>query len=324
MAPQLVFGLRTLRFGLLFCVFYLLVMSMAVNAQPGGVMGLRFTNIPPVAPTFGGQSSYMFEELRSIDDVDVVWIGSSHAYRTFDPRFFADRGVSTFNMGTSGQTPINTYFLIDHFLDDVRPRAVVMEVYWNVLTWDGVESTLDIVANGVPAPWILRMAVATRDIRAVNSFIRRLVDIRRPQLEEVQPTLFVGDTYVDRGFVEKDPAFVGDRTWPQGHLDVRARQLLYLERTVDLVVKRGIPLLLITQPLPQSTLDAITNESDLYASVEEIADRHDVPYVDFNGLVALDDTADFFDAHHLSQRGVLKFLPAVYDKMVEWGLISAR
>ena len=47
--------------------------------------------------------------LRKIDadttiNIDVLVLGSSHAYRGFDPRIFKKAGIKLFNFGSSGQT----------------------------------------------------------------------------------------------------------------------------------------------------------------------------------------------------------------------------
>ena len=47
-----------------------------------------------------------FQEAASSQNIDVLILGSSHAYRGFDTRIFAEQGIRAFNLGTSAQTPI--------------------------------------------------------------------------------------------------------------------------------------------------------------------------------------------------------------------------
>ena len=47
-------------------------------------------------------------EASSRRGADVLFLGSSHAYRTFDPRLFAERDIEVVNLGSSIQTPLQS------------------------------------------------------------------------------------------------------------------------------------------------------------------------------------------------------------------------
>ncbi|NHW60088.1 hypothetical protein HA378_33495, partial [Escherichia coli] len=72
---------------------------------------------------------------------------SSHAYRGFDTRVFSKNGISSFNLGSSSQSPINTQVLLKQYLDRIKPKMIVYEVYAGTLSADGVESSLDMLSN---------------------------------------------------------------------------------------------------------------------------------------------------------------------------------
>ena len=69
------------------------------------------------------------KEARISDGVDVLILGSSHAYRGFDVRIFGEAGYKTFNLGSSSQSPIQTYLLLKRYLDLLKPKLVIYEVY---------------------------------------------------------------------------------------------------------------------------------------------------------------------------------------------------
>ena len=60
-------------------------------------------------------------ELKKTHDVDILFLGSSHTYRGFDPRIFARHGFHTFNLGSSSQSPIQTEILLKRYLDKLNP-----------------------------------------------------------------------------------------------------------------------------------------------------------------------------------------------------------
>src|SRR5690606_12876278 len=63
-----------------------------------------------------GSSYIRFQEVKKYNNVDIVFIGSSHAYRGFDPRIFKKAGYSSFNMGSTAQTPVQTKYLLEQYI----------------------------------------------------------------------------------------------------------------------------------------------------------------------------------------------------------------
>ena len=320
-APEIgAFVKRAVGFTLLLVAAYVLVLFVAVNTVPGGIPGLGYTNVPAESPTRGGPSWFTHREVGEHTDLDIVWVGSSHAYRTFDPRFFDRYGVRTFNLGSTAQTPLNTYYVLRDHLDRLRPRVVVFEMYWTTLEWDGTESALDLISNFDPTRNLARMAVATRDIRIVNAYLRRLFDVRdRPDPE---PNLWEGDTYIGRGFVEKAADFEASRRWDLDSIRVSPRQLDYLDRTISLILDAGVDIVVIVQPLPPHALAAIGNRAEIDAALQDLASGRRVPYIDFNESMVLDSARHFFDAHHLNQAGLAEFLPVLLDRLVNLGVVN--
>ena len=87
------------------------------------------------------------KEAKETKNPDILFLGSSHAYRGLDPRIFAEEGITSFNLGSSSQTPINTQVLLHQYLDQIQPKMVIYEVYAGTLTSDGVESSLDLLIS---------------------------------------------------------------------------------------------------------------------------------------------------------------------------------
>src|SRR3972149_6768649 len=46
-------------------------------------------------------------EFDRTQNYDLIFLGSSHCYRCFDPFVFQKFGLTTYNLGSSSQTPIN-------------------------------------------------------------------------------------------------------------------------------------------------------------------------------------------------------------------------
>ena len=99
-------------------------------------------------------------------------------------------------------------------------------------------------------------------------------------------------------------------------------QLKYLSRALTLLRERDVKALLVWAPVTSAHLDGVTNLEDVRSQMMQIAKAQDVPFVDLNHRVALDDRLDFFDADHLNQRGVDKVMPVFADVLSELHLLG--
>jgi hypothetical protein len=76
-----------------------------------------------------GYAYSRLEEVKNYSNIDILFIGSSHAYRGFDPRIFEKNGLKTFNLGTSAQTPLQTEILLNRYLEKLNPKMIIYDVY---------------------------------------------------------------------------------------------------------------------------------------------------------------------------------------------------
>ena len=145
--------------------------SMAIANEVRASMGRRY-----------GQDT-LGEHFRTFDTIcsatqerqDAVIIGSSHAYRGYDPFVFQERGHKVFNLGSSAQTPLNTYPLIQQYLDSAHCPMLIYDVYEGSFTNTGLESTADLTQNQPSDAAALDMAWAIRDLRGLNMMALRML-----------------------------------------------------------------------------------------------------------------------------------------------------
>lgn len=142
-------------------------------------------------------------EADTTQNIDVLFLGSPHAFRGFDPRIFEKAGFRSFNLGSPSQTPFQTKLLLEKYLDQLNSAYVVFEVYPATFQNDGVESSLDLMANMEGFGNSFTMVRAVPHVRTVNALI---YDGFREQLnlnQGFEEGLTAGqDTYVPQGFVE--------------------------------------------------------------------------------------------------------------------------
>lgn len=295
---------RLLLFAVLLAGLYVLALAWLARAGAGVQEWARdAARIPVRVAEPRGDTTLRFREIETYHDLDLLFVGSSHCYRSFDPRFFAARGWSAFNAGSTAQSPVNSYFLLRRYLDTLRPRVLVFEVYWGVLELDGVESLLDLCCSTDPRIDLFLMAVATNSASGMTGYLLDRFD-PRPRPEGVA-ALEPGDRYLCGGFVEKDPSFVAEQHFPDpGPVEIRPHQMMFLRWILRLARGHGIPTVLVVQPVPSEHLRRITNREGYLSRLRSLADREGSCLLDFNDLMSLDDRGDFVDGDHLNQKGV--------------------
>lgn len=253
-----------------------------------------------------GGYGHMFsriEEIHKIKNVDILFLGSSHAYRGFDPRIFLKYGITSFNLGSSSQSPIQTNLLLKRYLDSIHPRLIVYEVYPGTFSSDGVESSLDIIANDRIDFYTAQMALAENHIKVYNATIFALLNQNILHSTDYKEERRKGDdVYIDGGFVERKLSFYKKIKYRNTYWDFNSIQFEYFARNIDLIKSKSIRLLLIQAPITPEKYWSYLNNNEFDDKISSYG-----AYINYNKELYLDDSLYFYDAHHLNQNGVEVF-----------------
>jgi hypothetical protein len=228
-------------------------------------------------------------------------------------------------MGTTGQTPLNSYYLLKHYFDQLKPKLVVLELYFNVMDRDGLESLYDLSANMPYYPELLEMAVAVGNPHGLNEVTAKwIADITgtEPFIKQVE---MEGEVYIPGGYVEFTvPSEYDD----EDQKPVESREVIpldyqldYIEKIIHYVKKRNARIILVSQPVSSRLFKSVKNYQEISQTFSRIAQKHGVPYWDFNLLLPL-PVAYFQDDDHLSVPGVKRFNQSFLDTLSQRGLID--
>ena len=253
------------------------------------------------------------EEVKQTDGVDILFLGSSHAYRGFDPRIFEAQGYRVFNLGSSSQSPFQTRILLNRYLDRLHPKHVVYEVYPGAMELDGVESAVDVISNDTLDAYAWEMLRDVPHIKVANTLLYVwLLDLwgGRQEFQEASYKPEGKDTYISGGYVQK-----GDVPYPFPHLpkrdwDIHAEQLHTFEVILSDLEARGIPVTLVYAPITSMAYRSYSNQNVYDSIYQQLGNYHN-----FNGKLPLVDSLHFYDAHHLNQKGVEIFNRALLDSL---------
>jgi hypothetical protein len=249
----------------------------------------------------------MYSRLRDLDttsNIDILFLGSSHSYRSFDTRIFYLDGLSTFNLGSSFQTPIQTEYLVEMYLNQLNPQLVVIETSSASFCDTGVESSLDIISNSKINLYSLKLAARTNRLIVYNTLLYSLYrDIFYKEKEVfVQNSRRNNDTYIKGGFVEKDLSTFGYRHYKDKDWSFNEKQFTAFARLIKLLNKQNIEFLMVQAPITSSLYNSYSNNFEFDNRLAQFG-----TYLNFNDLNFLDDSIHFYDDNHLNQTGVTIF-----------------
>ena len=285
---------NTILFLLFTSLFYITVLFIWGRYAPS----ILKSNINYRIGSYGHMYSRL-SEIKNYGNVDILFLGSSHAYRGFDTRIYSENGYKTFNLGSSSQTPAQTKVLLNRYLDDLRPKKVIYEVYPPTFSIDGVESSLDIIANDINDSHSLEMALKINNIKTYNTliygFIRDFLGLNKSYSE---PTIKGNDKYISGGYVEKELSFYHPTEFEEQEITLRDYQLESFLEIVQILKVKDIELVLVFAPIPKVNYNSYINTNYFDSVMKSYSS-----YYNFNKMIYLNDSLHFYDSHHLNQNG---------------------
>jgi hypothetical protein len=254
---------------------------------------------------FAGHMHSRIQEVQSVKNVDILFAGPSHAYRGFDTRIFLDSGYTSFNLGSSSQSPIQTRILFKRYLDTLNPKLVVLEACPMTFTLDGVEASLDIIANDRKDWETIKLALSHNHMKVYNSLIYSCYREWLGRNANYEERITKGeDTYISGGYVEKQMEYYegSEASSDKQRWEFDNKQIDAFADMISLLNDRNIPFILVEAPITRARYNSYENNYEF----SDLMKQHG-PYYNFNGMIELDDKLHFYDQDHLNQNGVRLF-----------------
>jgi hypothetical protein len=162
--------LRLLKQFVLFLVFVIPTYGLFIIVWGETMPGIFKKNLSFFPGGYGHLNSRI-KEIPQHPNVDILVLGSSHAYRGFDTRIFEKYGYSMFNLGSSSQTPVQTQVLLHRYLELLSPKLIIYEVNPMLFNSDGIEASLDLLANDEVDRHSAEMALIQNHIKIYNTLV---------------------------------------------------------------------------------------------------------------------------------------------------------
>ena len=269
------------------------------------------------------------------DNLDIVFLGSSHSYCTFDPEIIDSKlGTSSYQLGMPLQHLDSTYYTMREVLNYQHPQLAVVEVYWDMLD-DEFELTqagylFQVMKNkDLEKEYINEVFPLAEKVKYLNSSMRYQADYFAYRTSELKKSIesrfgvtmpatqrqegteeyrSKGYTYCDYNMLpdefDKTNQFKGldGAQWQPDETQVK-----YLTKLVELCRDNNVDVIFVTAPIANVSMDYIKNYNLIHDKVQEIANTLNVPYLDYNyinGENNLLTNDNFRDDAHLNHSGV--------------------
>lgn len=251
-----------------------------------------------------GHTFTRLKELKKVKNVDVLFLGSSHVFRGFDNRIFEKAGYSSFSIASNGQTPIQSFFYLEKYIDSLNPKVVVFEVCPFILSRDGVEGSLVVLSNDKIDLNYSKLALKQNHLKIYNtllfSFYQDLLFNEKSKFNEKIKDK--KDTYIEGGYVENELTFYKPVTIDKKEWKYDENIFNAVSEIAKLLKRKEIKLIFVQAPVTFDLYNSYLNNSAFDAKISEYGQ-----YYNFNETHKWNDTLDFQDFHHLNRIGVEKF-----------------
>ena len=268
-----------------------------------------------------------WNEFYSIDEtknVNIIFLGSSHCYRSFIPSVFDSiNNISSFNLGSSSQTPQTSYFVLKEALRYKKVDKVILEVYsGSISTFDNFANALlnfDMIKSiDVKVPLMLTADNYTDMLEAIlpayryNNYLSTLyknIEVKDVSVSEDGLTM----KYSDKGYVKTiaGSSFVFKSNFDSVIIDrtqFSDKNINSISMISEMCKENNIELILVTQPLNPNYYRSIKNYSVFHNTIDSIAINNNIKYIDGNYHPEIGLThKDFYDTGHMLYSGAVKF-----------------
>ena len=248
--------------------------------------------------------------------VDVLILGSSHAFENFNTGTLWDEGgLSSFILGGSMQPMWNTYYFLKAALKTQTPKLILLEGYATSFT-DDYSKDSHIIKNTFGLPWSPDRVDAVKAsapkerwadfLLSYTQYHTRYKELSRADFAPNQGNPLFRDW---KGFgcsMQTTPLTALDLSSVTESLPLSEKTEKYYRATLQLAADAGIPVVVLVAPFT-----AISPDQERYFNrAGEIAAEHGASYLNCNLLldeIGINYAMDAADTEHLNYRGNRKF-----------------
>ena len=281
-----------------------------------------------------------YEAADEGDNIDVIFLGSSHVIHACDPELFTElTGKTSFNLGSSAQNYDTSYYLLREAVKYNDIETVYLDIHYkflfvgredhdlvqsNIIT-DYMRFSLNklefILSTSDETDYANRFLPFRRNWQSLGdlSYIKEL--LQKKSTDEYKEYQYIRDEdeyYAGRGFIYTETTLdASEITWWDNYTDLsedkvegETYSLDYVAGIAQLCKDEGIELVFVTIPSFDQYLEEVGPYDPAHEYMQELADSLGVVYLDFNQCndYYFDPGEEWFmDVDHLNGAGAGAF-----------------
>ncbi|MPT31402.1 MAG: hypothetical protein E2600_07000 [Chryseobacterium sp.] len=294
---------RFIKSVIFFSFFLLLVYSVLTvvtgRLLPGFFRGNIITD-NKISAKDGSKARYL--SVNNFKNADILVLGSSHAYRGYDPRVFRNSDYKMYNLGSSAQSLSMTEFIYKNYINIFSPKKIIVDIYPILLGNSGEENLLNLIPVFYNNKNFINTAVHNFDIRVINSLVYFQI-FGNPK--EIKSSISKDDTYIEGGYISTNRVNKENKSYKNETLKIDDKNIDALKNIISDAKSKGIEVYLLQAPIPEVRYKSFVNNREIDSLMNSLG-----KYYNFNNEKFLTNDY-FFDDSHINQKGV-----DVYNKWV--------
>lgn len=295
-------------FGLLAIGVYIIMFSILYFIRVGNVPLLYRSTQGNVFK--GGLTYKKFKEFNPNEKYDIIVLGSSHAYRGYDPEIFASYGYKIYNLGSSAQSLLSSYVIARNYIKKENCNTVIIDLYDRIFRYSSVESLSDVTQNISSDKAAAELCIRSKDLRAINMFTLRMFSKLDYPLNNDTLNLINGFQASNNQLTlpgnPKDPDYNSNKET----LHSFAKLIHYLN-------KEGIHVILAEHPLPEVYTISESKHSRFVTDINKIIKPYNIKWYDLMRDSTMTGIQYYADENHLNYRGVKKYNHKLIELLIK-------
>lgn len=301
------------------------VLFIAVNQLIGAYIGGK-RNLSGFYPAIRWEEFYN----QDTNTIDMLFLGSSHCYRTFIPnKFDSAFNINSFNLGSSGQTPSNSYFTLKEALYTQSPSTVILEINHNSFKssknitkaeinynyYKSFSNKMDAIIHTVPLSNIMEVVFPTYHYNNLKSLLFRTSKDQYAKDKNIH-SYYSHKGYVETPFYEQETSIISTYTSVDTLSFIRT-EIKYFTKIIEECKKNNIELILVTQPYNPAYANSKSNIDVFDSFIKSRISDKNIIYFNGNSEEILEQftSNDFYDHSHLFKNGAKKFNDLVINRI---------
>lgn len=277
--------------------------------------------------------------IEETNNIDILILGSSQAEYGYDKSLLSEKmGLNVFNAGAKGQQPDSTYYTLLDILEQHNPQTIILDIYWRTLNGDVDISQLVRSYENIIDPtvkktffnegfdykhklnYLIPILRYRQDFHwfleaQINNLLERDKGDKKTEKNSSEQNNNTEVKVISEKLIYEENKF----RYSSGSIEFNPRELIYIEKIIELLNSKNIELYIIAAPILPESLSFVKNYDEIHTILSTLTNKHQKEYLDFNLQNMngeLVDRSHFRDENHMNSLGAAKFTEYLFHNIL--------